>query len=332
MPLSNAGYSFSVIICAFTEKRLADLIEAVHSIKSQTCPAQEIIVVIDHNQALLETARACLENVTVIENSAGQGASGARNSGAAIMKGDILAFIDDDAVAEPDWLEHLSIAFAQENVLAAGGRIEPLWLSSAPAWFPEEFYWVIGASYRGLPVRLAPVRNLWSGNMAVRRDAFEAVGGFRAGFGKVGSRSSPEDTDFCIRLLERFPQKTILFTPEARVHHKVPAYRATWKFFLARCYNEGLGKVLLSSLVGVKTGMSSERSHMARALPQGVLRGIGDTLFHRDPSGLLRAGAIIMGLAAAASGYLVGLVEISLSKLSRSRQPGKVRKQQDVII
>lgn len=332
MPLSNAGCGFSVIICAFTERRLNDLIEAVNSIKSQTHPAVEIIVVIDHNESLLQTARACLENVTVIENTAGRGASGARNSGAAIMKGEMLAFIDDDAVAEPDWLQQLSSVFDQDNVLAAGGRIEPLWLSPAPEWLPEEFYWTIGASYRGLPDRPAPVRNLWSGNLAVRRDAFEAVGGFRTGFGKVGNRSSPEDTDFCIRMLECFPQKIILYKPEAKVRHKVPGYRATWKFFMARCYNEGLGKVLLSSLVGAKTGMSSERSHMVRALPQGVLRGIGDGLFRRDPSGFQRAGAIMMGLAAAASGYLVGMVEIVLSKLSHPKQPGDVQKQQDIII
>jgi GT2 family glycosyltransferase len=83
------------------------------------------------------------------------------------------------------------------------GRVEPIWAASRPHWFPPEFDWVVGASYRGMPQAVTPVRNAWSNNMAIRRTVFLAVGGFRDNFGKTGERSRPEDTDLCLRATPR---------------------------------------------------------------------------------------------------------------------------------
>src|SRR5579859_6241737 len=95
----------SVVICAYTEERWHDLIAAVESIQQQSVTPSEIIVVIDNNKRLLERARAHIAGgVIVIENSEPQGLSGARNSGIAVAHGAYIAFLDDDALAEPDWL------------------------------------------------------------------------------------------------------------------------------------------------------------------------------------------------------------------------------------
>ena len=90
----------SVIICAHTEKRWDDLIEAVQSVKRQSLSCHQLIVVIDHNPALYERAKAYFTGVELIENHEANGLSGARNSGMAVAKGEVIAFIDDDAVAE----------------------------------------------------------------------------------------------------------------------------------------------------------------------------------------------------------------------------------------
>ena len=173
---------------------------------------------------------------------------------------------------------------------------------------PREFNWVIGATYSGMPETAAPVRNLWTVNMSVRRDVFDEIQGFRTGFGKVGKISSPEDTDFCIRAIQCRPEEIWLYRPKAKVRHKVPASRANWKFYLWRCFNEGFGKAELSSLVGGKQGMSAERNHMLYTLPTGFAKGLGDALFRRDSSGFGRAVAILLGLAAAITGYSAGMV------------------------
>src|SRR5512141_177425 len=91
----------SVIICAYTDARWNDLIEAVASLRRQQTAPAEVIVVVDHNPALLARVRAEFPHVTVIENMGPQGLSGARNSGLAAASGEIVAFMDEDATAEP---------------------------------------------------------------------------------------------------------------------------------------------------------------------------------------------------------------------------------------
>src|SRR5437660_56519 len=148
--MAEAMLDVSVIICTYTEARWHDLVAAVESLHGQSKMPREIIVVVDHNQYLLERVQAELPGVVVVENSESQGLSGARNSGIAVARGALLAFLDDDARAEPGWLTWLSLCCADPQVLGVGGRVVPSWASKRPIWFPEEFYWVIGCSYRGL--------------------------------------------------------------------------------------------------------------------------------------------------------------------------------------
>src|SRR5579884_448229 len=109
--------SIAVIICAYTEERWSDLLKALSSVRRQTLPATECILVIDHNPGLFARARAEWPDWTVIENTGPRGVSGARNTGIAIARSDLIAFLDDDAVAEPDWLAYLTQPFADEHVL-----------------------------------------------------------------------------------------------------------------------------------------------------------------------------------------------------------------------
>src|SRR5205085_10108925 len=162
----------SVVICTYTEERWHDLVAAVKSIEQQTTPPCEIIVVIDHNTRLLERVRMHIPDVIVIENAEERGLSGARNSGIAVAQGTLIAFLDDDAIAEPDWLAWLSQCCANPEVLAAGGIVEPLWAIKPPIWFPEEFYWVVGCSYQGLPETRAVVRNPYGGCTCYRWEVF----------------------------------------------------------------------------------------------------------------------------------------------------------------
>ncbi|MGQ0575329.1 MAG: glycosyltransferase [Pseudonocardia sp.] len=295
----------SVVICSHSMRRFDDLTEAVASVRAQTLPAEHTVVVIDHDPELLDRARRAFPGVTIVPNGGPRGASGARNTGIDLATTDLVAFLDDDAVAAPDWLHHAVPRFADPAVIGLGGTLTPLWSGTRPRWFPEEFLWAVGASYRGLPERAAPVRNVWSGNMVVRREVCRAVGGFRAGFGKAGDRSRPEDTEFCIRAARAFPDGMWLFEPAAMVGHKVPPARATPRFFLTRCYAEGLGKADLGGLVGAGRATSAERAHL-RTLGAGTVRELRSAAVRRDVAALARAGAIVAGTAAAAAGLLVG--------------------------
>ncbi|MEO5574739.1 MAG: glycosyltransferase family 2 protein, partial [Gaiellaceae bacterium] len=189
---------------------------------------------------------------------------------------------------------------------AVGGGVEPHWLAGRPRAFPDEFQWVVGCTYRGMPETTSRVRNVIGANMSLRRDVFEEIGGFRSGIGRVGTRPvGCEETELCIRAQRRWPDGVILFEPRAAVRHTVPASRAGWRYFTSRCYAEGLSKALVARFAGAGAGLSSERTYTFRTLPRGVARGISDAL-RGDVAGLGRAGAIVAGLLVTTTGYLVG--------------------------
>jgi GT2 family glycosyltransferase len=296
----------SVVICAYTEERWEDLERALASALDQSAPALEIVVAIDNNEALLERARAALDRARVIANDRAAGLAGARNSGAAATSAPVIAFLDDDARAARDWLERLLEHYEDPNVLGAGGLIEPDWRAARPRWFPDEFAWVVGCSYRGLPTATAAVRNMIGANMSVRRDVLEAIGGFREDLGRLPSGAgAAEETDFCIRGQERFPDGRWLYVPSARVSHAVGAERTSWAFFRRRCINEGLAKAAMVAGTGSRSGLASERAYARRVLPAGVARGLLAGL-RGDRSGPRRSAAILGGLAYTTLGYLRG--------------------------
>src|SRR3954449_2150307 len=92
----------SVVICAYTQDRWADLVDAVRSVQQQSAPALETIVVIDHEPELLARVRRELPHVVAIANDEQRGLSGARNTALRHARGAVIAFLDDDARADPD--------------------------------------------------------------------------------------------------------------------------------------------------------------------------------------------------------------------------------------
>jgi glycosyltransferase involved in cell wall biosynthesis len=299
----------AVILAAFDEARWAQTRLAIQSVLAQTRHPDELILVTDHNDGLSRLARRDFPGIRVLPNARSRGASGSRNTGAAASSSDVLAFLDDDAVAAPDWLEKLLDALAEPCVVGVGGRLVPLWPREAPNWFPPEFLWVVGGSYAGLPETKAPVRNVWAGSMALRRSDFQRAGGFREGYGKVGRRNRPEDTDLCIRVSAISPGRKWLFVPESVAGHRVPPARTSRRFYLSRCWHEGRGKGELLRADG-DVAVRSEYAY-ARAV---LTRALSYTLCSKDAAGFLRAGAMVSGLAAAAAGLATEKARLALRR------------------
>ncbi|MFJ1975151.1 glycosyltransferase family 2 protein [Streptomyces sp. NPDC087903] len=316
----------SVVICAYTEDRWEDILAAVSSVRAQSRPAVETLLVVDHNAVLLDRlAREFKEvdEVRVLANAGVRGLSAGRNTGIAASRGAVVAFLDDDAVAERDWLRHLAAGFADPRVMAVGGRTLPIWASGRrPAWFPEEFDWVVGCTYRGLPRGQARVRNVLGGNASFRRTAFDAAGGFATGIGRDGDKRplGCEETELCIRLSRVRPDAVLLIDDRAVIHHRVPAARERFGYFRTRSYAEGLSKALVARSVGTGKGLETERRYTTRVLPAGVARGLGDALLAR-PGGAGRAGAIVAGVLTAAGGYLVGSVRARRGNVTFAATP-----------
>lgn len=316
----------SVVIAAYTMDRWDHIREAVESVQCQTVPVLEIVLVIDHNAALLERARKEIPDITIIPNAGARGVSATRNTGVAASQSEVVAFLDDDILAGPQWLENLLRHFAVPEVVGAGGGVDPIWATAAPRWFPSEFYWTIGVSYRGMPEQTAPVRNVWSCNMAIRRKIFDAIDGFREDFGKVGNRPRPEDTDLCLRAAAAQPGGTWIYDPAGRCGHHVSAQRATVSYFVSRCFSEGRGKAALSALNGVADSTVTERQYTRQVLPQGFARGLREAA-RGDASGASRSLAIAAGVSLTAAGFLAGraasAVKVTRATGGRPDQAGR---------
>lgn len=299
----------SVVICCYTMDRWPDLTAAVAEVRRQSDGAAEIVVCVDHNPEMFRRARAQLSGVTVIENDQQRGLSGARNCAVEHASGEIIAFLDDDAVPDPGWLDALTEPFADGQIAAVGGSATPSWPERRPTWFPSEFDWVVGCSYLGLPVLRAPVRNVMGCNMAFRRHVFESGLRFSPMVGRTGSNTAGcEETELCIQVRKRWPEAQVVLEPRAAVHHRVPSARCSWSYFARRCYAEGRSKARVSSLVGRQDALSSEWEYTRRTLPRGVGRGLREAV-SGEIGGLGRSAAIMAGLALTSFGYIRGRYE-----------------------
>ncbi|MCH7584942.1 MAG: glycosyltransferase family 2 protein [Acidobacteria bacterium] len=310
------GVTISVVVCAYTEERWDLLTASLDSVLVQSRSPAEVVLVIDHNPALFERASAGLPEVRVIENSGSQGLSDARNSGVAAATGDVVAFLDDDAVAAPNWLERLTVPYDDPRVVAVGGRAMPEWETRKPGWFPEEFNWVVGCTYTGHRLEPGPVRNVIGCNMSLRRDVIESVGGFRSELGRIGTRpAGGEETELSIRAAGTRPDAIVWYEPDASVSHFVPAGRTSWSYFRRRCVAEGESKALITGLVGAHDSLATEWSYTLRVLPRGILAGIRQAITGRDPAGLVRALAIVAGFALTGIGYVRGRATLVLKRV-----------------
>lgn len=305
---SNYGASPSlaslatVVIPIHSESRWDIFLTGLRAVQAQAPPPAALVVAVDHNPHLLRRITEAFPQVHVVENGYDRGASGARNSGALATVTPLLVFVDSDIVVGQDWLARLLEPLASPQVIGTGGFVAPRWTGPAPRWFPEEFGWVVGISYVGQPTETSVIRNVWSSNMAVRRDAFLSVGGFRVAFSKVDNSPKPEDTDFCVRTSEASQHGTWVFVPSARVEHEIGSERRGFGFFVWRCFSEGRGKMAMAHLNHGRRDLADESDYVRRAAPAGAVRYLRRAVALGDLTALVKCLAIIAGLTAASFG------------------------------
>jgi hypothetical protein len=303
--------SVSVVVCAFTERRWDVLSSCLKALTEQTWVAEQCILVIDHNSELLSRALEAFPGVEIVENREKQGAAGSRNTGIALSRSEIVAFVDDDAVADPSWLEELVRPYSDHSIMGTAGVARADWVGGRPDWYPSEFEWVVGCSYRGLPTAIAPIRNAIAASMSYRRNVFTEVGTFDCDMGRVWALPlGCEETLHGIRVQQFYGQGAIVHVPTSIVDHQVPAERATVRYLMRRCFAEGISKAAVAQRVGASDGSSAERRYVLKVLPSGIISGIlrctrGET------AGLAVSGLILTGLTLTILGYAVGLLGLA---------------------
>ena len=254
----------SVVVSTYSEDRLGYVRECLQSLKRQSVPPVEVILVLDPRPSLVEFYQSRLSGDVRIIASDGFGLSNARNAGVKSARGDIVAFIDDDAVADVDWISNLFGGYENPEVVGVGGYITPVWEDGSPPWFPAELNWIVGCSYKGLPEHRSNVRNPIGCNMSFRRIIFDAVGYFRTDVGRFGGMLlGGEEPELSFRILNEFPHSKILYEPSAIVYHKVGKSRRRLAYLFRRSFYEGVSKALIvHSRTGVDHGLSAENQYL----------------------------------------------------------------------
>jgi len=173
------------------------------------------------------------------------GLSVARNAALATAGAPVVAFLDDDARATPDWLARLVAAYRDETIVAAGGRVDLEWRHRPPRWMgPELESWYSALDLGPEPRALGEGEYLVGCNFSVRRDDARAIGGFDPGLGRQGDRlRSGEDWQVLDAL--RAVGGTVRYVPDAVVHHTVASERNRIRWLLHRASEQGRTNAVL---------------------------------------------------------------------------------------
>jgi len=252
----------SVVLCAHTLDRYDAVTDATESILDQSYEDTELVFVSDGDEAVYERFEdeyGSHEAVVTHCNDNNVGLLESRNNGARVATGDVVAFIDDDAIADPDWAAQLVEAYEQKDALAAGGKMTPAWVAGKPSFLPEEFYWLVGVTHRGFADGPGEVRNTFGSNISFRRDVFLELGGFDTNIGgRQGDKNlQGGETELCARLAEEYGQG-VYYNPDARVAHKVYEYRTDPWWLIDRAFWQGYSKRGMEVLVPDSTGEESD--------------------------------------------------------------------------
>jgi glycosyltransferase involved in cell wall biosynthesis len=227
----------SVIICTYDRYDLVG--EAIESVLVQTNPPLELIVVDNSPDAAAALAFGARyqsrEKIRYVREPI-EGLSQARNTAVALARGDIVAFLDDDAAAEPGWAEALMRAFAEfPDAGCVGGRVVSRWLSHRPVWLDRELLGYLSIVDWGGSLReIEPGEWLAGCNIAYDRRALIDAGGFPVSLGRKGGTSLLSNEEIVVNRKLRSLGKSVVYAPEAVVRHRVPAGRLTQEWFLRR--------------------------------------------------------------------------------------------------
>ena len=244
----------SAIIC--THNRDTYLGAAIDSLLTQDFPNFEVVVVdnasSDRTKEVVESRLSDPRLKYIYE--AVTGLSVARNTGATHSQSEILAYLDDDAIATPHWLNILYAAYQENEQLAiAGGKVTLIWPEGVtpPPWLSGNLAGNLGAYDLGeipIPIEnpgLTP-RGL---NYSIRRSFLEQIGGFDPNLGRVGKKLLSNEELMMTELALKLGWQ-VTYLPDALVAHNVAPERVNRRWFLNRSWWQGISECYREELGG----------------------------------------------------------------------------------
>ena len=239
----------SVIICSYNRARY--IIEALESLLHQDIDKGAYEVIVVDNNSTDDTEIVCrsfidehpeLNAQFLIEIQ--QGSSFARNTGASAAMGNILVFMDDDAVAEKNFISgYIKLFESHPDAIGGGGRIIPRYIPEKPKWMSYYVSSLVGNfDYSPQQCVFQLGKYPLESNMAVKAEAFKKIGGFNTDLpGVKGNlRIGGEGKDFFYRLTA--DGSIIMYDPTIRVLHVVETSKLTREYMYRVASGIGRGE------------------------------------------------------------------------------------------
>jgi len=240
----------SAIICTFN--RAHYLRKALQSLVDQTLPKEqyEIIVVdnrsTDNSSQVVRGEFGSVSNLRYLYEPV-LGLSGARNSGWRSAKGEYVAYMDDDAIACPRWLEKILDAFetVKPRPGCVGGKIEPIWGAPRPLWLSDKIVTYLAVlDLSEVPISSNNRQLLAGANIAFPRCLLETIGGFHVGLGRRGNNLLSNEEIMLVRQLMSSGH-SCFYHPEISVSHHIASSRLNKGWFIRRMYWEGVSEAFV---------------------------------------------------------------------------------------
>lgn len=238
-------FRISAVICSYNRARF--IIQAVESIFNQDYDRSlyEVIVVdnnsTDNTVQLLEEYRQQHPGYNFsyyVEKN--QGVAYTRTRCAKEAKGEIVAYLDDDSIAQPGWLSTTVNFFAgHADVYSTGGKIIPVFLTGIPDWYSKYFFGLVGNFDLGNQVKqMTGVRYPCGANMAFRKKVFDEIGYFNTDLGRRGTGLlANEEKDIYLRI--RAQGHKVYYLPGVQVLHSVESNKFDKNY--VRRHSMGIG-------------------------------------------------------------------------------------------
>jgi len=300
----------SVVVCTYAMERYDAFTETVESVLDQTYEPLEVVLVVDGNPEVYERVQEDFcgrQNVVCHNNDENRGISYSRTKGAELASGDVVAMIDDDAVAREDWIESLVEVYEETDAVAVGGDVRPDWQTDRPAFFPEEFYWLVGCVEPGFAEDGEEVRNTYGSNISFRRDVFLEAGGYDTHTGRRGDKHvQAHEAPVCIRIRELTGQG-VIYTDDAVVEHKLFDYRGEFTWLVARSFWQGYSKRVMELLYPDEDG--DETAYLRFLFLDRLPRRLKGLVAKPSVAAVLQILVILVFTGAVGLGYLYGLAK-----------------------
>jgi glycosyltransferase involved in cell wall biosynthesis len=315
------GPLLSIVVTSYTVQRLKDIYELLDSIRNQSYRNIEVIFVAERSRELYEKIKNYGEekgippNMVSVFNDGEPGLSIARNLGIKYASGDIIGFVDDDAVLFSDWAEEVVKALENNSAIGVTGPAFPLWEDESMSWLPDEFYWLVSCTAWTGWKETRVVRSAFGANMAFKGEAFanDCLFSPNAGYAHASHHQSvSDDLEFSLRVRKRMG-KPIIFSPGPRIWHRVYKKRLGWRFITARSHQIGCTRRIIRRYYADELGPYEQE----RQVLKGVLRlllGIPKESINRPIVAWKKLSLTFIVLISIAIGYLVPLPRYSTIK------------------